>query len=279
MLSSRWYWRNTTLQHGIKPLNACAGTAGYPRYISYKAHIPPLHSHAHFKTSYVGGHHSRELSTTHTLRAIYDPSHYRSKKIKAQHNNTSSSSRAEWIQRIQPYLTRSFLTRLFKFAAAAFLTFHFVTIFYTIKSTYGPSMMPTISWDGDAVLISNFFHRRGRNIAVGDVINFEHPVRPGCGMIKRVVGMPGDFVCRDTPGKGQGWLVQVPEGCCWVVGDNMAASRDSRMFGPLPLALVRGKVIAAWSWPSLPRIMKNTLDDTEGLDIGAVIKHGDDEGK
>jgi len=140
-------------------------------------------------------------------------------------------------------------------------------------------MLPTLSWNGDAVLISNFFHRRGRNISVGDVISFEHPVRPGMRSIKRVIGMPGDVVCRDTPGKGQGWLVQVPEGCCWLVGDNMAASRDSRMFGPLPLALVRGKVLAAWSWPSLPRIMKNNLDDAEGLEMEMVNVHGEDERK
>jgi len=26
------------------------------------------------------------------------------------------------------------------------------------------------------------------------------------------------------------------------VGDNMAASRDSRMFGPVPMALIQGKI-------------------------------------
>lgn len=36
---------------------------------------------------------------------------------------------------------------------------------------------------------------------------------------------------------------QVPEGHCWVVGDNLAYSRDSRMFGPLPLALIKGKIV------------------------------------
>lgn len=36
---------------------------------------------------------------------------------------------------------------------------------------------------------------------------------------------------------------QVPQGHCWIVGDNLAASRDSRQFGPVPLALIRGKVI------------------------------------
>ena len=38
--------------------------------------------------------------------------------------------------------------------------------------------------------------------------------------------------------------VQVPEGHCWLIGDNVDASRDSRFYGPLPLALIKGKVIA-----------------------------------
>lgn len=39
-------------------------------------------------------------------------------------------------------------------------------------------------------------------------------------------------------------MIQVPEGHCWVLGDNLAESRDSRVYGPIPLALVRGKVVA-----------------------------------
>jgi len=38
--------------------------------------------------------------------------------------------------------------------------------------------------------------------------------------------------------------LQVPEGHCWVVGDNLPYSRDSRHFGPMPMALIRGKVVA-----------------------------------
>lgn len=36
----------------------------------------------------------------------------------------------------------------------------------------------------------------------------------------------------------------MPEGHCWILGDNLPFSRDSRFYGPLPLALVQGKVIA-----------------------------------
>lgn len=39
-------------------------------------------------------------------------------------------------------------------------------------------------------------------------------------------------------------LNQIPKGHCWVAGDNLPYSRDSRHFGPLPMALIKGKVVA-----------------------------------
>lgn len=75
--------------------------------------------------------------------------------------------------------------------------------------------------------------------------------------------MPGDFVSvmsaarRDEDVEKEGeegdWanikegVVQVPEGHCWIAGDNLEWSRDSRLFGPLPLGLVKAKVLAVVS--------------------------------
>jgi Signal peptidase, peptidase S26 len=39
-------------------------------------------------------------------------------------------------------------------------------------------------------------------------------------------------------------LQQVPRGHVWLQGDNLLLSRDSREYGPVPLALLRGRVIA-----------------------------------
>ena len=56
---------------------------------------------------------------------------------------------------------------------------------------------------------------------------------------------------------------QVPQGHCWIVGDNLKHSRDSRHFGPLPLALVKGKVVARLSpWYRSHRIV-NGLQPAE----------------
>ena len=83
------------------------------------------------------------------------------------------------------------------------------------------------------------------------------PEDRGC---KRVIGMPGDFVSVMTAARrdddieavdvDEKWakvreeVIRVPEGHCWIAGDNLEWSRDSRLFGPLPLGLVRAKVLA-----------------------------------
>ena len=41
-------------------------------------------------------------------------------------------------------------------------------------------------------------HRRGWNMGVGDVAVFKHPQFTGQRAVKRIIGMPGDYVCEDT---------------------------------------------------------------------------------
>jgi len=90
--------------------------------------------------------------------------------------------------------------------------------------------------------------------------------------IKRVIGLPGDHieikdgsvyvngqklyedylkanVKTDMSLGGNYGDVIVPENCVYVLGDNRAASVDSRRFGCIPVSKIEGKVIARW-WPS-----------------------------
>lgn len=50
-------------------------------------------------------------------------------------------------------------------------------------------------------------------------------------------------------------MIQVPEGHVWLEGDNMGWSRDSRFYGPVPMALIAGRssgYLAGYlSWTSL----------------------------
>ncbi|KAK0635419.1 peptidase S24/S26A/S26B/S26C [Bombardia bombarda] len=127
--------------------------------------------------------------------------------------------------------------------------------FYTSPAA-GPSMLPTMEVLGEWMLVSKW-HRFGRGVSVGDVVVFNIPINDGHG-VKRVLGLPGDYVLVNTPhssassleegvteeNRGEKAMMQIPKGHCWLVGDNMEASRDSRLYGPVPLALIRGKVVA-----------------------------------
>ncbi|EPE05055.1 mitochondrial inner membrane protease subunit [Ophiostoma piceae UAMH 11346] len=123
---------------------------------------------------------------------------------------------------------------------------------FSVGPASGPSMLPTFSVDGDWLLVSKRF-RNGRGVRVGDLVVYRIPVEPGDEAVKRVMGMPGDYVLVNSPEGTSDLMIQVPQGHCFLVGDNLPASRDSRTFGPVPLALVRGKVIGkTWEWMENP---------------------------
>ncbi|CEJ58697.1 hypothetical protein PMG11_07345 [Penicillium brasilianum] len=136
----------------------------------------------------------------------------------------------------------------------------------TIQSSEGPSMYPTFNPRGDWLLISRRY-ANGKDIQVGDVVRFNHPNILGAHAAKRVLGLPGDFVCRDPPysaGAGtQPDMIQVPEGHVFLIGDNLPWSRDSRNFGPLPLGLINGKVVARVWPPSKIEWVRNTMQPVE----------------
>ncbi|TGZ82955.1 LexA/Signal peptidase, partial [Ascodesmis nigricans] len=115
--------------------------------------------------------------------------------------------------------------------------------FVHVSATLGPSMLPTFNTTDDWILVSRL-HTLGRGCKVGDVISYTHPVDgPGVFVTKRIIGMEGDFVVKD-PMDGTGEMLQVPQGHVWTTGDNLPHSVDSRQYGPVPKALIRGKVLA-----------------------------------
>jgi len=94
----------------------------------------------------------------------------------------------------------------------------------------GPSMEPTLA-PGDRVCIDVWTYGR-RAPRVGEIVLVTAP--DGLPLVKRVAAPPPE--------------ARVPPGSLWVVGDNRAASRDSRRFGPLPRSSVRGRVVWRY-WP------------------------------
>lgn len=86
----------------------------------------------------------------------------------------------------------------------------------------------------------------------GDVVSLISPKNVNECFIKRVVGLPGDIV-KTIRYKEK--YVLVPEGHCWIEGDNYAASYDSNSFGFIPMGLIIGKAkLIIFPWESLTHI-------------------------
>ncbi|GAA0844545.1 S26 family signal peptidase [Streptosporangium amethystogenes subsp. fukuiense] len=99
---------------------------------------------------------------------------------------------------------------------------------FLVVTVHGVSMEPTYR-EGERLLI-----RRASLAAVrpGQVVVMTDPVPPGQWIVKRAAAVPGDPVpeevaaaARAAPG------ARVPAGCLVLLGDNPAASLDSRRFG------------------------------------------------
>ncbi|KAL1927626.1 hypothetical protein VTP01DRAFT_3447 [Rhizomucor pusillus] len=124
---------------------------------------------------------------------------------------------------------------------------------YVIEATFcmGPSMLPNFNMTGDIVAVDHITPRF-KGYDLGDVVVCISPCVPGRAVLKRILGLPGDNVCVDPTVQDRKYI-RVPEGHIWVTGDNLSNSTDSRFYGPVPLGLVRGRVIARL-WPECRRV-------------------------
>ena len=105
----------------------------------------------------------------------------------------------------------------------------------TLACCEGKSMQPTINRrDGDVtVVLLDKWTTRSANFERGDVVVVNSPMRDGNLVLKRVLGLGGDYVKRAS---GRGDPILVPKGHCWIEGDNHACSHDSNQFGPVSTA-------------------------------------------
>ena len=82
-------------------------------------------------------------------------------------------------------------------AKFACFTHLFLEYGFSCSPVAGPSMVPTFEVIGEWILISKL-HRLGRNIEVGDLVAYKIPINDTVG-VKRVLGMPGDYVMMVSP--------------------------------------------------------------------------------
>jgi len=124
----------------------------------------------------------------------------------------------------------------------------------------GTSMVPSLA-PHQRLLVSPLFSRK--NLRHADLVVLDHPLRPGIILIKRVAALPGDRLCINEKGifvndkRISSWTagsctpfmdLSIPQHTVFVLGDNLNQSMDSRVFGPLPITRIRGKVVLSY-WP------------------------------
>ena len=107
------------------------------------------------------------------------------------------------------------------------------------KRAMGPSMAPTIQTP--CFVISAPID--ADTVTVGDVVNIKI-TKDGrvVSIIKRVRALAGEPVEVRLVSDAASIQVPVPEGHCWIQGDNEDYSADSRHFGPVPLVNLRMRV-------------------------------------
>lgn len=162
----------------------------------------------------------------------------------------------------------------------AFIIRSFIVQAFKIPSG---SMIPTLLV-GDHILVNKFIF--GPQIPFtklrvftlqrpkrGEVVVFLEPTERKKDFIKRVIGMPGETLevinrrvhingrpleedphayyesSRYVRGLDNYGPVRIPEDCYFMMGDNRENSSDSRVWGPVPFELMKGRAFMIyWSW-------------------------------
>ena len=121
---------------------------------------------------------------------------------------------------------------------------------------------------------STMLAEKGQSVRRGDVVALS---RPGGPFIRRVIGLPGDRVACCTarhvtvngkpleesyvyPGDQPSavtFSVTLQQGQLWVLGDHRSIAIDSRIWGPVPVSDVIGRVVAVFGGGA-PQLLLHT---------------------
>ncbi|ORX47718.1 LexA/Signal peptidase [Hesseltinella vesiculosa] len=135
----------------------------------------------------------------------------------------------------------------------------------------GRSMQPTFNPDASQmkrdIVFLNKWAAADHEFERGEVVTLMHvsfvaevesPTDPKCMITKRVIALQGDTVKPLRSDK----TVKVPEGHCWIEGDEGFHSIDSNTFGTVPVALIKAKVTRIlWPPERFGPVAKKPLSD------------------
>jgi inner membrane protease subunit 1 len=128
-------------------------------------------------------------------------------------------------------------------------------------------MLPTFEPTGEIAIESIISHRLApQSLARGELISLKSPINPNRIICKRVIGLPGDTICVDPTGLKASTTehVFIPKGHIWIAGDNTSCSTDSRDYGPVSAALIRGRIVAR------VRCFPLTIPEVESICLAGV---------
>jgi signal peptidase I len=145
------------------------------------------------------------------------------------------------------------------------LAFIVIVFFYQPVQVEGTSMMPEL-YNHERIFINKFVYRF-EVIHRFDIIVFHYPLDPSKSYIKRVVGLPGEWVSIHNgvvyidakplkePFIPPSYLDHdnypssfVPKANYFVLGDHRDDSNDSRVWGTVPRRYIYGKAVFVY-WP------------------------------
>jgi len=115
------------------------------------------------------------------------------------------------------------------------------TYLFTWGKATGPSMYPTIPAIDSTVYV-DLLSGHLRKFNAGDVVAFTSPLDPNALVIKRLIAMPTELV-RTDPKDPNSRIIRLSKGKVWVQSDNIDMGVDSRHYGPIPLTLLKGRVL------------------------------------
>jgi len=156
-----------------------------------------------------------------------------------------------------------------------------IFLIFTRAFVFQQSKIPSGSMEdtlliGDYIMVNRFVYAPSifdwekkllpvRDIRHGDVVVFKHPPEPEVDYIKRVIGLPGDtlelrggrlFVNDEwveEPYVSEAYRVnenfgpfEVASGQYFMLGDHRNRSSDSRVWGPVPRELIKGRALLVW---------------------------------
>src|SRR3989449_8279535 len=138
-----------------------------------------------------------------------------------------------------------------------------IVFLYQPVKVEGTSMAPLLS-DQERIFINKFVYRF-EPIERGDVVVFWYPLDRSKSFIKRVIGLPGEYievrqgrvlvngkrlmepyVPPQFADSGSYGPITVPADEYFVMGDHRVSSNDSRMFGPVENKYIYGKAVFAY---------------------------------